>query len=46
MPSNLDIALQARLTPIADISDELDLCGQYKAKVSLEAITRLEDRPN
>ena len=52
MPSDLDIAQQAHLRPIADIADdlgllqdELELYGQYKAKVSLEAITRLEDRP-
>ena len=53
MPTDLDIAQQATLRPITEIADELGLLqdelevyGQYKAKVSLDAVKRLEDRPS
>jgi len=53
VPSNLAIAQGHRLEPIADIADryslrpeEVDLYGHYKAKVHLEVLERLRDRPN
>ena len=52
-PSDLDIARSVTPRPIVDIAaelglrdDELELYGPTKAKVTLEAITRLEaERP-
>ncbi len=52
-PSDLEIARSVRPRPIVDVArdlgiadDELELYGPTKAKVTLEAITRLEaDRP-
>jgi len=53
MPSDLDIAQAATLKPILDIAqevgldeDDLDLYGKYKAKVHLDAVEKLKDRPN
>jgi formate--tetrahydrofolate ligase len=53
MPSSLEIAQSARLRPVADLAaelgllpDEVELHGPYKAKVRLEALTRLADRPD
>jgi formate--tetrahydrofolate ligase len=53
MPSSLEIAQEADLRPIAEIAesaglepDEYDLYGKYKAKVSLEVLERLKDRPD
>jgi formate--tetrahydrofolate ligase len=53
LPSNLAIAQGHRLEPIADIADryslrpeEIDLYGHYKAKVHLEVLERLRDRPD
>jgi formyltetrahydrofolate synthetase len=53
MPSSLEIAQEAELVPIAEIaeaagldSDEYDLYGKYKAKVSLDVLDRLADRPD
>jgi formyltetrahydrofolate synthetase len=53
MPSSLEIAQEAELRAIADIAegaglepDEYDLYGKYKAKVSLEVLERLKDRPD
>ncbi len=53
MPSSLEIAQEAALRPIADIADamgllpdEVELYGRYKAKISLAALDRLEDRPD
>ncbi|HUW30814.1 MAG TPA: formate--tetrahydrofolate ligase [Planctomycetota bacterium] len=50
--SDLDIAQAAKLRPIEDIAkeagirrDELELYGDYKAKVKLEILDRLKDRP-
>jgi formate--tetrahydrofolate ligase len=52
-PTSLEIAQSARLRPIAEIAsemgllpDELELYGPYKAKVRLEALDRLADRPD
>jgi formate--tetrahydrofolate ligase len=53
MPSSLEIAQQARLRPVAEIAadmgllpDEIELYGRDKAKVRLEALDRLADRPD
>jgi formate--tetrahydrofolate ligase len=53
MPSSLQIAQEATLRPITEIAesagllpDEIDLYGRYKAKVSLDVLERLADRPN
>lgn len=53
VPSDLDIAQAAKMKPIREIAeqiglleDELEPYGKYKAKVNLEAIDRLKNRPN
>ena len=53
MPSSLEIAQEAELRPIAEIAegaglepDEYDLYGKYKAKVSLDVLERLKDKPD
>ena len=53
MPSSLEIAQQATLRPITEIAeaagllpDEVDPYGRYKAKVSLDVLERLADRPD
>ncbi len=53
MPSDLDIAQAATLKPIAEIAEaagirreELELYGDFKAKVKLEISDRLTDRPD
>jgi formate--tetrahydrofolate ligase len=53
MPSSLEIAQSARLRPIMDVAgemgilpEELELYGPYKAKVHLEILQRLADRPD
>ena len=53
MPSDLEIARRALLTPIAEIAaglgleeDELDLYGKHKAKVTLPVMKRLAGRPD
>ncbi|HSM58948.1 MAG TPA: formate--tetrahydrofolate ligase [Candidatus Sulfomarinibacteraceae bacterium] len=53
VPSDIEIAQEAELRPIAEIaeeigiqSDELLLYGPYKAKVKLSVLERLKDRPN
>jgi formyltetrahydrofolate synthetase len=53
MPSSLEIAQDAELVPVAEIAetagleaDEYDLYGRYKAKVSLDVLERLADRPD
>ena len=53
MLSDLEIAQKAKMKPILEIAekiglkeDELDLYGRYKAKISLEVLERLKDRPN
>jgi len=52
MPSDLEIAQAATLKPIVEVAekvgirrDELELYGDYKAKVKLETLERLKDRP-
>ncbi len=53
MPSDLDIAQAATLKPITEIAEaagirreELELYGDFKAKVKLEISDRLTDRPD
>jgi len=52
VPSDIDIAQAATLRPILEIAaqiglseDELDLYGKYKAKIHLDVLDRLKDRP-
>ena len=52
VPSDIDIAQEADLRPILEIAekvglsmDDLDLHGKYKAKVHLDILERLKDRP-
>ncbi|MFW5914845.1 MAG: formate--tetrahydrofolate ligase, partial [Planctomycetota bacterium] len=53
MLSDLEIAQAAELTPIVDIAseagierDELELYGDHKAKVNLDILDRVGDRPD
>ncbi|MGC8827344.1 MAG: formate--tetrahydrofolate ligase, partial [Anaerolineae bacterium] len=53
VPSDIEIAQAATLKPIVEIAksvglteDDLDLYGKYKAKVHLNVLDRLQDRPN
>jgi formate--tetrahydrofolate ligase len=53
MKSDLEIAQEAKLLPIVEIArrlglteDDLDLYGKYKAKIHLDVMDRLADRPN
>ncbi|HUI87528.1 MAG TPA: formate--tetrahydrofolate ligase [Anaerolineales bacterium] len=53
VPSDIEIAQEAKLKPITQIaeelgirSNELELFGPYKAKVKLEILDRLAKRPN
>src|SRR4029077_7627566 len=53
MPSSLEIAQAATLRPIADIAadvglepDDVELYGRYKAKIGLDVLDRLADRPD
>jgi formate--tetrahydrofolate ligase len=53
LPSSLEIAQAATLRPITDIASEIglephevELYGRYKAKVSLDVLDRLGDRPD
>ena len=53
MKSDLEIAQEAILNPIASIAadmglleDEVELYGKYKAKISLDVLERLKDKPN
>ena len=52
-PSDLEIAQAARLRPIVEVAaelglreEELELYGRHKAKVHLDVLERLRDRPN
>ncbi len=52
VPSDLEIAQAAELKPILEIAaalglgdDDLDLYGKYKAKIHLDVLERLADRP-
>ncbi len=53
MKSDLEIAQAAKMKPILEIAervgigeDDLDLFGKWKAKVHLDLLGRLQDRPN
>ena len=53
VPSDIEIASTSELKPITLIAEELGLLqkeleqyGPYKAKVKLEVLERLKDRPN
>ncbi|MFC2028620.1 formate--tetrahydrofolate ligase [Chloroflexota bacterium] len=53
VPSDIEIAQEATLKPIIQIAeelgiqeDELELYGPYKAKVKLDILKRLKDRPD
>ncbi len=53
VPSDIDIAQEAKLKPVKTIADELglldeelELYGNYKAKVRLEVLDRLKDVPD
>jgi methylenetetrahydrofolate dehydrogenase (NADP+)/methenyltetrahydrofolate cyclohydrolase/formyltetrahydrofolate synthetase len=53
VPSDIDIAQAAKLRPAIEIAkeiglteDDLDFYGKYKAKVHLDVLERLTDRPN
>jgi len=52
VPSDIEIAQAAKLKPIVEIArmiglteDDLDLYGKYKAKVHLDVLKRIWDRP-
>jgi formyltetrahydrofolate synthetase len=52
VPSDIDIAQAAELRPIVQIAaelglgeDEIDLYGRHKAKIHLDVLDRLKDRP-
>ncbi|MFZ2487999.1 MAG: formate--tetrahydrofolate ligase [Anaerolineae bacterium] len=52
VPSDIEIAQAATLRPIREVAadvglseDDLDLYGKYKAKVHLDVLARLADRP-
>jgi formate--tetrahydrofolate ligase len=53
LKSDIEIAQEAEMKPIVEIAesiglneDDLELYGKYKAKVKLEVLDRLKDRPN
>ncbi|MCX6079161.1 MAG: formate--tetrahydrofolate ligase [Chloroflexi bacterium] len=53
VPSDIDIAQAGTLKPIMQVAeelgileDELELYGPYKAKIKLETLERLKNRPN
>jgi formyltetrahydrofolate synthetase len=53
VPSDIDIAQAADIKPITQVAEEagilpeeLEFYGQFKAKVKLEILKRLQDRPN
>jgi formyltetrahydrofolate synthetase len=52
VPSDIEIAQEAKLRPIMEIAtdlglseDDMDLYGKYKAKVHLDVIEKFKDRP-
>jgi methylenetetrahydrofolate dehydrogenase (NADP+)/methenyltetrahydrofolate cyclohydrolase/formyltetrahydrofolate synthetase len=52
VPSDIEIAQEAKLQPIVDVAaqlglreDDLDLYGKYKAKVHLDVLDKFADRP-
>ena len=53
VPSDIEIAQEAKIKPILQVAkelgireDELELYGPYKAKVKLEILERLKNKPN
>ena len=53
MKTDVQIAQEAKMLPITEVAkklgieeDELELYGRYKAKVSLDILKRLENKPN
>lgn len=53
MKTDVQIAQEAQMKPIAEVAsqldisdDELELYGKYKAKISPDVLERLKDRPN
>lgn len=53
VPSDIEIAQATKLKPITEIAkilglkeDEIELYGKYKAKVTLEVLERLKNKPN
>src|SRR5512142_1455935 len=53
VPSDIEIAQEVKLKPILQIAEELgirpnemELYGPYKAKIKLEILSRLKNRPN
>ena len=53
MKTDVQIAQEAEMLPISQIADsvgieddELELYGKYKGKVSLDVLSRLEDKPD
>ena len=53
VPSDIEIAQAAKLRPIREVAaelglteDDIDYYGKYKAKVHLNVLERLKDRPN
>jgi len=53
VPSDIEIAQEAKIKPITQIAselglrdNELELYGPYKAKIKLEVLDRLKDKPN
>ena len=53
VPSDIEIAQEAKIKPILEVAkelgireNELELYGPYKAKVKLEILERLKNKPN
>ena len=53
IPPDIEIAQSAQLRPIREIAtslglseDDYDLYGKYKAKISLNVMNRLKNRPD
>jgi methylenetetrahydrofolate dehydrogenase (NADP+) / methenyltetrahydrofolate cyclohydrolase / formyltetrahydrofolate synthetase len=53
VPSDIEIAQEAKIKPILQVAaelgiheNELELYGPYKAKIKLEILDRLKDKPN
>ena len=53
VPSDIEIAQAAKLKPIKEVAaavglteDDLDYYGKFKAKIHLDVLQRLQDRPN
>src|SRR3990170_4517773 len=53
IPSDIEIAQSAKLKPITEIAkglglseDDIELYGKHKAKISLDVLKRLKDKPD